>query len=229
MDFELVSFKICPFVQRSRITLLHKRVPHTVTYIDLKSPPAWFSAASPLGKVPLLRVDGDTVLFESAVINEFIDETTPPPLLPDDPLARALNRAWIAFASELQGRFYQVAMAPDEGRFNSARTQLLEQLGRLEEALGDGPWFNGAAFSLVDASYAPLFMRLALLEQAAPLLPAGAFPRAMAWSAALLALPEVRDSVVEDFPELYRTAIAASAGYGAARFAPEPTLDRVGS
>jgi len=79
MNYELVSFKICPFVQRARITLLHKRVPHTVTYIELKAPPAWFPTISPLGKVPLLRVDGGAVLFESAVINEFIDETTTPP------------------------------------------------------------------------------------------------------------------------------------------------------
>jgi len=103
VNYELVSFKICPFVQRARITLLHKRVPHTVTNIELKEPPTWFPAISPLGKVPLLRVDGGTVLFESAVINEFIDETTTPPLHPADPLARAQNRAWIAYASELQG------------------------------------------------------------------------------------------------------------------------------
>jgi glutathione S-transferase len=228
MDYELVSFRICPFVQRSRITLLHKRVPHTVTYIDLKAPPDWFHAVSPLGKVPLLRVDGE-VLFESAVINEFIDETTPPPLLPAEPLARARSRAWIAFATELQGSLYRVAMAADEGDFTAARSRLLEQLGRLEEALGNGPWFNDAAFSLVDASFAPLFMRLALLEEAAPLLPDGAFAHCAAWSDALLALPAVRDSVVNDFPERYLAHVAASGGYGAARFAPSLTLDRLGS
>lgn len=229
MDYELVSFKICPFVQRSRITLLYKRIPHTVTYIDLKSPPAWFAEVSPLGKVPLLRVDDCTVLFESAVINEFIDETTSPSLHPADPLTRAHNRAWIAYASELQRSLFQVAMAATREKFDAARSRLLEQLGRLENEPGDGPYFNGAAFSLVDASFAPLFMRLALLNEARPVHAAGAFPRITAWAMQLQALPAVCNSVVKDFPELYRAHVAASAGYGAAQFAPELRLDRVGS
>jgi len=229
MNYELVSFKICPFVQRARITLLHKRVPHTVTYIELKAPPAWFPAISPLGKVPLLRVDGGTVLFESAVINEFIDETTTPPLHPADPLARAQNRAWIAYASELQGSLYRVAMAATEEAFTTARTRLLEQLGRLEAELDHGPLFNGEAFSLVDASFAPLFMRLALLNEVQPLHAADAFPRIADWSTTLLALPAVHDSVVTEFPELYRAHVAASGGYGAAQFVPELRLDRVAS
>lgn len=221
MDYELVSFRICPYVQRARITLLHKRVPHTVTYVDLKAPPPWFTAISPLGQVPLLRVDG-TVLFESTAICEFIDETTPPPLHPADPLARARNRAWIAFAAELQGALYQLATAASEELFVTARTRLLERLERLEAELGAGPYFNGPAFSLVDATYAPLWQRLALLDQAHPLYPPTTFPRLAAWSAALLALPEVRDSVVADFPARYRDHVAASGGYAAALFTPRP-------
>ncbi|MGC9457270.1 MAG: glutathione S-transferase family protein, partial [Halothiobacillaceae bacterium] len=84
MKLELISFKLCPFVQRSVITLLHKDQPFETTFINLMDPPDWFSEISPLGKVPLLRVD-DTVLFESAVINEFIDEVTPDRLMPEDP------------------------------------------------------------------------------------------------------------------------------------------------
>ena len=68
MDLELISTRRCPFVQRSIITLKHKNVPHKVTYIDVYDPPDWFKAISPLGKVPVLRVDGDTVLFESAAL-----------------------------------------------------------------------------------------------------------------------------------------------------------------
>ena len=70
---ELISFKLCPFVQRSVIVLLEKEAPFDITYIDLSNPPDWFKAISPMGKVPVLKVD-DTVLFESAVIMEYLDE-----------------------------------------------------------------------------------------------------------------------------------------------------------
>ena len=88
MELELISFKLCPFVQRSVITLLYRDVPHRTTYIDLDEPPVWFAKISPFGKVPVLRVDGDSVLFESAVINEFIDEASPGSMQPEDPLRR---------------------------------------------------------------------------------------------------------------------------------------------
>ena len=211
MDYELIGLPICPYVQRARIVLLHKRVAHRVTFIDLKSPPAWFAGLSPLGRVPLLRV-GDAVLFESAAINEFLDETAPPRLLPADPLARARQRAWIAFASELQATLMQVATAPTEAAFGSARATLAEQLGRVETVLGTGPYFAGTVFSLVDASYAPLFVRLALLEGWAPLDATAGCPRVAAWSTTLIALATVRDSAVGDFPQRFRAHLAAPAG-----------------
>lgn len=229
MDYELVSFRICPFVQRARIVLLHKRVEHTVTYVDLKSPPEWFNAISPLGKVPLLRIDGDTVLFESTVINEFIDETTPPPLMPAAPLARARHRAWIAFAGEMQLNLGRLAMAPDAGTFDTALQALEGHLQRIEAELGAGPLFDGKGFSLVDATFAPFWMRLQLLERAAPLGVLEARPRCAAWSGALLALPEVSGSVDADFPARFAAHVAASGGHGATYFTPELTLDRVAS
>ncbi len=73
---ELISFNLCPFVQRSVITLNKKGIDYKITYIDLADKPDWFLALSPLGKVPVLK-HGDEVLFESAVINEYLDEITP--------------------------------------------------------------------------------------------------------------------------------------------------------
>ena len=95
---ELISFNLCPFVQRSVITLLKKGVDFKITYIDLADKPDWFLKISPLGKVPVLRY-GDEVLFESAVINEFLDEITPGSLLPSLPLEKAKQRAWVEFSS----------------------------------------------------------------------------------------------------------------------------------
>jgi Glutathione S-transferase len=111
MALELISFPLCPYVQRSIITLLHKQVGFTLTHIDLAHKPEWFLALSPMGKVPCLKIDEHTVLFESQVINEYLDETIAPALHPADPLKRAQHRAWIAFGSEILNDQFQMMIA----------------------------------------------------------------------------------------------------------------------
>jgi len=93
MKLELISFNVCPFIQRSVITLNHKNCDYDITFIDLSYPPDWFHEISPLGKVPVLKVDDKEVLFESAVINECIDDITPGTLKPSDSLTLAKNHA----------------------------------------------------------------------------------------------------------------------------------------
>jgi glutathione S-transferase len=73
----LVSFDLCPYVQRAAIVLAEKGVPFERIDVDLGNKPGWFKAISPLGKVPLLKV-GDEVLFESSVIVEYLEETAGP-------------------------------------------------------------------------------------------------------------------------------------------------------
>ena len=198
---ELVSFKTCPYVQRAVIVLREKAVPFDITYIDLASPPAWFRTISPLGKVPLLKVDG-TVLFESAVIAEYLDEVYLPHLHPQDPLRRAHNRAWIEFASNLFAEQFQMLMAPDRAAFDAAAKRLGASLDRLEAELDDGPWFNGATFALVDCAFAPLLMRITLMEPHLRMGLLAGRPRLRAWSEMLLARDAVRESVPQDYPAL---------------------------
>src|SRR4051794_13912309 len=99
----LVSHHLCPYVQRAAIALLEKAVPFERSMVDLADKPDWFTAISPLGKVPLLRVteeDGrQAILFESTVICEYIEDTQPGPgLHPSDPLERAQHRGWMESA-----------------------------------------------------------------------------------------------------------------------------------
>lgn len=198
---ELVSFKTCPYVQRAVIVLKEKAVPFDITYIDLANPPGWFREISPLGKVPLLKVDG-TVLFESAVIAEYLDEVYLPHLHPKDPLRRAHNRAWIEFASNLFAEQFQMLMAPDRAAFDTAATRLGASLNRLEAELGNGPWFNGAAFALVDCAFAPLLMRITLMEPHLRLGLLAGRPRLHEWCDVLLARDAVRQSVPPEYPAL---------------------------
>ena len=112
----LVSHDLCPYVQRSVILLTEKAIPHERVTVDLSAKPDWFRTISPLGKVPLLLV-GEAVLFESAVICEYLDETTPGSLHPTDPLDKAQHRAWIEFGSSTLGDIAGFYGAKDPAAF----------------------------------------------------------------------------------------------------------------
>jgi len=209
---ELISFKLCPFVQRAVIVLLEKRAEFEITYIDLKNKPDWFLEISPMGKVPVLKV-GDEVLFESAVIAEFLDETIPPAMHPAEPLRRARNRAWIEFSSDLLMTQFRMMTGRDRAVFDEMRAALGDKLAILEEALRDGPFFNGVDFALVDAAFAPGFMRLGFLERLFPLDVLAGLPRIQRWSEALLARPSVRESVVPDCEALFGDYLRGNGGW----------------
>ena len=212
MSLHLISFKTCPFVQRAVITLKHKNIDFDITYIDLADPPDWFLDLSPLAKVPVLKVD-DEVLFESAVINEYLDEITGGDLQPKEPLARAKNRAWIEFASNMLGNLYMMKMSKDEDSYQKYRDDLVGQLHRVEKRLGEGPWFNGEEFSLADTAFAPLFRQNSVAGGKLSVIDPLTMPRVDAWAERLLSLPEVRDSVVDEFEDLYLAAMEKNGSY----------------
>jgi glutathione S-transferase len=172
----LVSHYLCPYVQRVTISLAEKQVHFERSYVDLSNKPDWFSAVWPLGKVPLLQIgskgSADRVIFESAVILEYLEETEGYPLQPSDPYERARHRAFIEFASTILnaiGRFYS---AKTEIAFRQEANGLRELFARVESELensgrGDGPWFSGARFSLVDAAFAPVFRYFDVFDQIA--------------------------------------------------------------
>ncbi len=204
MTLELISTKRCPFVQRSVITLNHKGIDYDMVFVDSDDPPAWFREISPLGKVPALRVDGETVIFESAVINEYLDEITPGQLHPADPLQRALNRSWIEFGGNCCGLTFQLLVAPDAESYDAIIAELHDNLARVEEAFGDGPFFNGPDFALIDAAYAPIFIRLDAVRELTGLELTGDLPKVDAWGKHLLSLPTVQAARVPELPDLLR-------------------------
>jgi glutathione S-transferase len=158
----VVSHQLCPYVQRAAIALLEKGVPFERRMVDLAAKPAWFAAISPLGKVPLLQVSRDAgdaaVLFESAVICEFLEETQPGPRLhPEDPLERAQHRGWMEFGSAILSDIWSLETTPHSEVLPAKRKALAVMFARVEAALGTGPYFAGAHLSLVDAVFGPIF------------------------------------------------------------------------
>src|SRR5438874_5761300 len=86
--YMLVSFKTCPWVQRSAIALREKNAPFEFRHIESDNRPDWFLAISPHKKVPVLTIDDKVTLFESNAINEYLDEQVSPQLHPADPIDR---------------------------------------------------------------------------------------------------------------------------------------------
>ena len=215
MKLQLISFKICPFVQRAVITLLHKNIAHEITYIDLASPPNWFIKMSPFGKTPVIKVDDQHIIFESAIIDEFLDEAFPGSLLPSDALQRAIDRSWIDFGSNLLLTFSGLIHSKEEKAYTTKLEAVKKQLNWLEEKLGKGPYFNEDSFSLVDIAYAPLFMRTDLLNMQSLLYPSIKYPKISAWADKLLKIDVLSDSVVDDFDELLKKHIKNVAPYAA--------------
>ena len=217
MSLELISFKICPFVQRAVITLLRKHIPHTLTYIDLASPPEWFKQISPFGKVPILKIDDQHVIFESAIIDEYLDEAYPGKMFPDDPILRAIDRSWIEFGTSLTLEFSGLIHSQDEKAWQAKLQAVTKQFQWLENKLGAGPYFNDKDFSLVDIAYAPLFMRTNLLNLADTLYPKQDYPKVASWAEKLLAIPELPDSVASDFADILKTHLKQKAAYAASQ------------
>ena len=213
MKLELISFNVCPFVQRSVITLNHKNCEFDITFIDLLNPPDWFLEISPLGKVPVLKVDDKEILFESAVINEFIDDVTPGSLKPSDPLTLAKNRAWIEYGGTCLADLFLIANHKDEKDMKEQMSECVTRLQRVEDILNDSTFFNGEELSLIDTAYAPLLIRLDFMNEKLNLLDWNNFPKLEKWRDNLLDLEAVQKSIVEDFNLHYTNKIKGQDGY----------------
>ncbi|WP_292115232.1 glutathione S-transferase family protein [Mesorhizobium sp.] len=215
----LVSHHLCPYVQRGTIALAEKDVPFDRLYVDLADKPVWFKAVSPLGRVPLLRVQhgqSEEVIFESAVILEFLEETEANPLHPADPLARARHRAWIEFGSAILnaiGRFYSAA---DEAAFLHESRGLSEMFARVEAELParqSGPWFAGERFSLVDAVYGPIFRYFDTFDRIGDFGILDGKPRVQAWRVALSRRQSVKEAVGAEYPRRLHAFLRAKGSY----------------
>lgn len=216
---ELVSHHLCPYVQRAIIILTEKAIAHRRTYIDLADKPDWFATISPLGKVPLLRVDASgnsdysAVLFESAVICEYLDEITPGSLHPDDPLEKARHRAWIEFGSSILDTIAGFYNAKEETVFDTKHRQLIDKFRWLENHLDHRPYFAGEKFSMVDAVYGPVFRYFDVFENITDFGFFTSMPRVTAWRAQLQARPSVCQAVAANYGQRLLTFLERRNSY----------------
>jgi glutathione S-transferase len=150
----------------------------------LKNKPKDLLELNPYGKVPVL-VDGSGVIYESAIINEYLDEKfSELPLLPKNTLQRAKARIWIDF---LNSRVHPAASDITHDRDpDRARQRLQQYLSTLNSEM-TGKQFIVGDYSLADVSFIPFYVRRqrydASIDQN--------FPKLKRWGEELMARPAV--------------------------------------
>jgi glutathione S-transferase len=166
---KLYSFQLCPFAHRVRLALAEKGVAVEQVEIDLKNKPEGFARISPHGKVPLL-LHGGVRLWESAIINEYLNEVFPdPPLMPGSRPDRALARIWIKFADDrLYAATHQLIFTREAAARRPLVAEMLDAVRFIENELmakRGAAYALGDRFTLADIALYPWFEQLGALEQ----------------------------------------------------------------
>jgi RNA polymerase-associated protein len=161
----LYSGTTCPFSQRCRFVLFEKGMDFEIRDVDLYNKPEDISIMNPYGQVPIL-VERDLILYESNIINEYIDERFPhPQLMPADPVMRARARLFLFnFERELFVHVQQLERrdhTKDSSKLmERARQQIRDRLTQLTPIFMMKKFMLGEAFSRLDVAIAPLLWRL---------------------------------------------------------------------
>ena len=166
------------------MVLHEKGIDFEVHEVDLSNKSEEFLSVSPYGKVPVLSVNG-TSLYESNVVNEYLDEVyDSPKLMPQNPEERALVRSWMAFADDyFFASVYRVRMGLQRGysedEIQEAKEKLYDALSRLEHQL-EGREYLVGEYTLADIAHAGNFHRLRELAESGEV-PLHKYPNVMAW------------------------------------------------
>ena len=201
-NYHLVSHALCPYVQRSIITLEEKNIAYTRTDIDLANRPAWFVPISPMGKVPILMVDETHTLFESTIICEYLDEVTPGSLHPVDSLEKAHHRAWIEFGSSILSEIARLYNAKTESNFKDLQAAIRNCFKQIEREMSGGAFFSGEKFHLIDAVYGPIFRYFEVFDTFTQWDTFVDLPKCILWRNALKQRPSVVTAVTQDYGKL---------------------------
>lgn len=195
---KLYDFSSSPNCQRVKVVLEEKKLPYETVPIDLKKgeqKKSDFLKLNPHGKVPVM-IDGTAILYESCIINEYLEEKYPEsPLMPRDPAKRARIRILIDFGiSQLNPPYQKIRqelMKNEKERnqetIETSKKELQNLLQRLDREIGDRPFLAGE-LSLLDAALIPRFLRM----EGMGVLPAPSLPKLGGWLQRMKDRPSVK-------------------------------------
>ncbi|QBY05862.1 glutathione S-transferase family protein [Thalassotalea sp. HSM 43] len=201
---KVVSFKICPFVQRVTALLAAKNIPFEVEYISLKNKPQWFLQVSPNGQVPLLVTDNGSALFESDAIIEYIEEAYPALESNVSFEQKALDRAWSYLATKHYLTQCSVMRSKDQTTFSERNDKLMSAFAKIEQQLTGTGFFKGNHMSLVDIAWLPLLHRAHIIETHTGYDFFNKLPNVKAWQQRIVNSAITIESVADDFESAFR-------------------------
>jgi glutathione S-transferase len=207
----LIGHSLCPYVQRVAIVLIEKGILFERVDIDLANKPDWFLTISPMAKTPVLLVDGEAI-FESSVICEYLEEAGGPRLHPVAALQRARHRAWMEFGSAILNDIAGFYRAQDTDALWQKVSGIRARFEQVEAVLGEGPYFSGERFSVVDAVFGPIFRYFDVFDDIGDFGVFRVTPKVLAWRAALGARVSVRQAARTDYTVLLRAFLLERGG-----------------
>jgi len=201
---KVISFKICPFVQRVTLILEAKKLAYEIEYISLSDKPDWFIEVTPNGQVPVLISESGVALFESDAIAEYLDEIAPPLESEVTPEQHALDRAWSYQATKQYLVQCSTMRSADKTTLQERTEKLAKAFAKAEKQITEsGPYFKGEQLSNVDMAWVPLLHRADIVRRHTCYDLLQGFPKVQAWQKALLATGLAEKSVSGDFEERF--------------------------
>ncbi len=200
---KIVSFKICPFVQRVTALLEAKQASYEIDYINLSNKPEWFLKVSPNAQVPILITESDEVLFESDAISEYIEETVPDALFDPNPAKKAQQRAWSYLASKHYLVQCSAQRSKDQATLSERSEKLSKAFSKLEAKLTGSKFFDGDRLGMVDLAWLPILHRASIIEQHSGYDFIGELPKVKALQKNILDTGLSEKSVSEDFVDKF--------------------------
>ena len=210
---KLYNFDRSPFGWKVRMVLAEKNVQYESIVPENKMEDPAFAKLNPFRLTPVLQLEDGRTLYESSIINEYLEEVYPSPaMLPRDPYERARVRQLEDttdqyFYQNLRGlTISQFEYAPpylirkkadqvDHKLLEESRMKVHAHLARLDQELKGRTWFGGDVFSLADATLAPS-LTMGLKTQG--ILPDSKYPNIAAWTERITARPSYTATVPKE-------------------------------
>lgn len=210
----LYSMRFCPFAQRTRLVLAHKKIPFETINVDLKNKPDWFLEKNPLGKVPMLEHDGK-VVYESLICNDYLDDIYPEEkLTPTDPYRRARDNILVETNSKFITMYYKVMGAMQD---KDALEDAYKSLEPMEKAIEErGAFYGGDKPAMIDYDLWPWYERIGAIKSLGiELLPEDKFPNLCRWVERMRNLPAVKETLFDNETHIafYKSYIAGKPDY----------------
>jgi len=212
-SIELFLFDFCPFAQRIQMSLNYGQLDYQPIVLQPGKMPEDFASISPLGNVPVLRINKTDTLFESAIINDYVAQISKVTMEPENELQRAQMRAWSEYSNTCFSAMMQVLQAVAKETFEQANKALLDKLSIVSTQVShQGPFYHGENYTTIDSTYAPLFLRMHTLHELFSEFNLASLPESIKqWMSALLKSQALKQSIIGDFSNTYRAFIGRMA------------------